>query len=110
MDTWAGAEGFCNPKSALGLPPQQEEEKPDNPHVDGKHNHPDHMEMPDDLVNLQRNERARHDDGEIFRPALLEEQPHAFGEEEHGVEGGQAAGHLDPLVRDEVELFEKTAD
>ena len=56
--------------------------------VDRDRKHPHERDAPRDLVDLEGNERARRDDGEILRPSLSFPEADAFDGEERPIEDG----------------------
>src|ERR1700730_6537054 len=69
----------------VAAPTQQDDEIPHDGDVDGDDGETRQGYVSPQLVELERNERARDDDGEVFRPALSKEQADAFGQEQGGI-------------------------
>ena len=81
---------------------------PDDGDIDDQHRQPRERAVPRDLVQLQGHEDAGGDDGEIFGPPLLEQQPESFRREERRI-GQHAGADRDEPARLEISRIEEQA-
>ena len=70
---------------------EAEDEVDDDGHVEEHDGDLDGRDVFDDFVDLERDECAGADDGEVFGPAFAEQEAGAFGEKDGGIEEGADA-------------------
>src|SRR5712692_7853626 len=92
----------------VAAPAQQDDEIPHDGDVDGDDGETRQGHVSPQLVELERDERARDDDGEVFRPALAKEEADAFGQEQGGVYEGARADRSQLAVIDGQQPGEQT--